>query len=70
MSLTFLRIDLAIFFLEPVDTPCSINKFLLPCIKGVTLRTDFYINAFPYAGSGFKLITAGTADLGIIKFGM
>lgn len=33
----------AVFFLKFSDTPRSIDDFLLPCIKRVTVRTDLYM---------------------------
>ena len=33
----------AVFFLKLSDAPRSIDDFLLPCIKRVTVRTDLYM---------------------------
>ena len=33
----------AVFFLKLSDAPRSIDDFLLPCIKRMTVRTDLYM---------------------------
>ena len=58
-----------IFLPEALDTPGSINKFLLARKEGVTGGTDFHLDVF-YGGTGFDHISAGAAYLCHLVFGM
>ena len=53
----------AVFFLKLSDAPCSIDDFLLSCIKRVTVRTDLHMEILSKSGAGFKTIAAVTGHL-------